>query len=189
LILNLQRIAPHNEAKNQAAQATPSASPVTSGTIIARHAEPVEKTPSKVAAASSPVASATAAPTSTPVAVNTPAAVVAASPTPTKEPEVRRAEPVRQEDLVKAGVTENSSAAQSGGLNRVDIRPLKKTYIKVVVDDGAGKPAFERWISPTDGTVEFRGQHIVVRVLDRDAVQIRKNGKLVAEDDADVTIE
>jgi hypothetical protein len=26
-------------------------------------------------------------------------------------------------------------------------------------------------------------------VLDRDAVQIRKNGKLVAENDADVTIE
>jgi hypothetical protein len=37
--------------------------------------------------------------------------------------------------------------------------------------------------------VEFRGQHIAVRVLDRDAVQIRKNGKLVAENDADVTIE
>ena len=103
--------------------------------------------------------------------------------------EVRRAEPVRQEDLAKAGVAENSSTAGSSGLNRVDIKPLKKTYIKVVVDNEEGKPAFERWISPADGTVEFRGQHIAVRVLDRDAVQIRKNGKLVAENDADVTIE
>jgi cytoskeleton protein RodZ len=189
LILNLQRITPRGEAKNQAAQATPSASPVPSGTIIARHAEPVEKTPTKAAAAASPIASAPTVPTRTPVVASTPAAVTAASPAPTKEPEVRRAEPVRQEDLAKAGVAENSSPAGSSGLNRVDIKPLKKTYIKVVVDDEAEKPAFERWISPADGTVEFRGQHISVRVLDRDAVQIRKNGKLVAENDADVTIE
>jgi len=53
----------------------------------------------------------------------------------------------------------------------------------------ARTPAFERWISPTDGTVEFKGQHVDVRVLDRDAVQIRKNGKTVTEDDTDVTIE
>jgi cytoskeleton protein RodZ len=189
LILNLQRITPRSEANNQAAQATPSASPVTSGTIIARRAEPVEKIPTKAAAAASPIAAATAVPTGAPVVVSTPAAVAAASPAPTKEPEIRRAQPVRQEDLAKAGVAENSPAAGSTGLNRVDIKPLKKTYIKVVVDSEAEKPAFERWISPADGTVEFRGQHIAVRVLDREAVQIRKNGKLVAENDADVTIE
>jgi cytoskeleton protein RodZ len=189
LILNLQRIAPRSEAKNQAAAATPRASPVASGTITARQAEPVEKVSAKAAAAASPIASATTAPTVAPVVVSTPAAVAAASPHPTKEPEVRRAEPVRQEDLAKASVAENSSAAGSTGLNRVDIKPLKKTYIKVVVDSETEKPAFERWISPADGTVEFRGQHIAVRVLDRDAVQIRKNGKLVAENDADVTIE
>jgi len=191
LVLNLQRITPRSEGKNQAAQATPSASPVPSGTIIARHAEPVEKTPTKAAAAASLIASAPTVPTGTPVVVSTPApnAFGAASPAPTQEPEVRRAEPVRQEDLAKAGVAEDSSAAGSSGLNRVDIKPLKKTYIKVVVDNEEGKPAFERWISPADGTVEFRGQHIAVRVLDRDAVQIRKNGKLVAENDADVTIE
>jgi len=189
LILNLQRIAPRSEAKNQAAAATPTASPVTSGTIIAQQAAPVEKVPAKAAAAASPIASATAVPTSAPVVVRTPAAVAAASPAPTKEPEIRRAEPVRQEDLAKAGVAENSPAAASTGLNRVDIKPLKKTYIKVVVDSETENPAFERWISPADGTVEFRGQHIAVRVLDREAVQIRKNGKVIAENDADVTIE
>jgi hypothetical protein len=57
------------------------------------------------------------------------------------------------------------------------------------VDDGSHQPAFERWISPTDGTVEFRGQKIAVRVLDRDAIQIKKNGKPVADGDDDVTVE
>jgi len=57
------------------------------------------------------------------------------------------------------------------------------------VDNGKETPAFERWISPTDGTVEFRGRHISVRVLDRDAVQIKKNGKALEEDDEDVTVD
>jgi hypothetical protein len=107
-----------------------------------------------------------------------------------KEPEVRRAEPVRPEDLAKAGVTQTAQKpAESQGPNQIAIKPLKKTYIKVVVDDGSLQPAFERWISPTDGTVEFRGQKIAVRVLDRDAVQIKKNGKPVADGDDDVTVE
>jgi cytoskeletal protein RodZ len=110
-----------------------------------------------------------------------------------KEPEVRRAEPVRPEDLAKAGATQTVQATQkpaaAEGPNQVAIKPLKKTYIKVVVDNESLQPAFERWISPSDGTVEFRGQKIAVRVLDRDAIQIRKNGKPVPEEDEDVTVE
>ena len=112
---------------------------------------------------------------------------------PPKEPEVRRAEPVRPEDLAKAGATQTAQTtqkpAEAEGPNHIAIKPLKKTYIKVVVDNESLQPAFERWISPTDGTVEFRGQKIAVRVLDRDAVQIRKNGKPVSGDDEDVTVE
>ena len=110
-----------------------------------------------------------------------------------KEPEVRRAEPVRPEDLAKAGVTQTAPTAQkpaeAQGPNQIAIKPLKKTYIKVVVDNESLQPAFERWISPTDGTVEFRGQKIAVRVLDRDAIQIKKNGKPVPDGDDDVTVE
>src|SRR6267378_4069752 len=112
---------------------------------------------------------------------------------PPKEPEVRRAEPVRPEDLAKAGATETAQTtqkpAEAEGPNHIAIKPLKKTYIKVVVDNESLQPAFERWISPTDGTVEFRGQKIAVRVLDRDAIQIKKNGKPVADGDDDVTVE
>jgi cytoskeletal protein RodZ len=108
------------------------------------------------------------------------------APSP-KQPEVRRAEPVRPEDLAKATGSENSTEAT--GPNRVAIKPLKKTYIKVVVDNESKQPAFERWISPSDGTVEFRGQKISVRVLDRDAIRITKNGKPVSDEDDDVSVE
>ncbi|HME87645.1 MAG TPA: helix-turn-helix domain-containing protein [Chthoniobacterales bacterium] len=118
-------------------------------------------------------------------------AAAKASAAPTKEPEVRRAEPVLPEDLAKAGATQaaQQSATEAQGPNQVAIKPLKKTYIKVVVDNESLQPAFERWISPSDGTVEFRGQKIAVRVLDRDAIQIKKNGKAIASGDEDVTVE
>jgi cytoskeletal protein RodZ len=117
-------------------------------------------------------------------------AAAKANAAPTKEPEVRRAEPVRPEDLVKAGATQVAQKpAETQGPNQVAIKPLKKTYIKVVVDNESLQPAFERWISPSDGTVEFHGQKIAVRVLDRDAIQIKKNGKPVAGGDEDVTVE
>ena len=91
------------------------------------------------------------------------------------------AEPVRAEDLAKA--------TEAAGPNRIVIRPLKKTYMKVVVDNEALTPVFERWVSPSDGTLEFRGNHIAIRVLDRDAVQIKKNGKVLEDNDSDITIE
>jgi cytoskeletal protein RodZ len=174
LILNLKRIAPR--ASEPTAQVSPSASTVPSSPTAA---------PTIVAAAATasvaPASSATVAPTAT--------AVAAASAPIGTEPEVRRAEPVRPADLAKARAAANSPPSESAGPNRVAIRSLKRTYVKVTVDNGKETPAFERWISPADGAVEFRGQHISVRVLDRDAVQIKKNGKALEEDDKDVTID
>jgi cytoskeletal protein RodZ len=180
LFLQFQRLAPRPEQRIGVAEASP-ALPSRSGAP----ARPVAES----SVAKKPEAASIAAPSAAPRA-NSPPQIVrstALASAPPKEPEIRRAEPVRPEDLAKAGATEN--ATESGGPNRVAIKPLKKTYIKVVVDDEAVRPAFERWISPADGIVEFLGQHIAVRVLDRDAIQIKKNGKLLAEGDSDVTVE
>jgi cytoskeletal protein RodZ len=199
-ILNILRVAPQTKPQPQL-QATappvptviPTATPTPVAVARPRPAASVESTPARMVAAPTDAPSPAVAPTST-LAATSPPSVAIVSPTAkeqkaVKEPEVRRAEPVKPEDLAKAGATETSSAATSGGANRVAIRPLRRTYIKVMIDHEARTPAFERWISPADGTVEFKGQHIDVRVLDREAVQIKKNGKTVADDDADVTVE
>jgi len=178
LILNIQRIAPHRT--EPAVQAPPTV-PSTPEPVVTPPSQSAETATKKI------VPSPAAAPPA--IAMPAATAVAAASPRASKEPEVRRAEPVRPEDLAKAAAANSPPTAEAAGSNRVTIRPLKKTYVKVVVDNEELNPAFERWISPADGTVEFRGQHIAVRVLDRDAVRIRKNGKVVAENDADVTIE
>jgi len=206
LIMNIQRIAPHQmvgvpqptTAQSAAPQAAPVQSPAASiAPAPSRAPSPppaavVEAQPKKSAP---PVTVATAAPSIAPPAATSPpafanASAAAKASVAPKEPEVRRAEPVRPEDLAKAGATQTTQkAAAAEGPNQVAIKPLKKTYIKVVVDNESLQPAFERWISPSDGTVEFRGQKIAVRVLDRDAIQIKKNGKPVSGGDDDVTVE
>jgi hypothetical protein len=197
-ISKLNQIAPH--PPEAAASATPSP---TAATIVAPRAQPVES-PAQVAATAPPVKTtpAIAAPAVTPA----PTAVAIATPAPTAtpvrsaiavatpvlpapravEPEVRRAEPVRPDEVAAAQASYEASDAE--GPNRIDINALKKTYMQVTIDDDPTKPAFERWVSPSDGTVVFRGHRFSVRVLDREAVQIRKNGKIVSNGDTDLRI-
>ena len=221
LIMNVQRIVPHQmvgvpqptaaqSASPQQRAPAPQAQASQQQNILAQSpaapAAPVAKAPSAAPSSPPPAVAeapkkvappvASVAPSIAPPAATSPPAFANASaaakanvaPSP-KEPEVRRAEPVRPEDLAKANATTTEKTTTAEGPNKIAIRPLKKTYIKVVIDNESQQPAFERWISPSDGTVEFRGQKVAVRVLDRDAVRITKNGKPVSGDDEDVTVE
>jgi cytoskeletal protein RodZ len=102
-------------------------------------------------------------------------------------PEVRKAKPVTKEDLAEARSATSSPSAQPSEQNRVAIRPLKRTYVRVTLGDD-GKAAFERWVSPADGPVEFHGKHVSIRVLDPEAVAITKNGEALQQNDQDVTV-
>ncbi len=168
LIINLKRLAPRTETMigiPESALASPSPVPASPVMAIASPARPMANTPP-----SRPAPSAVAS---------------ARSP----EPEVRRAEPVGPQDVTNQAAAQVPSPAEQATENLVDIKPLKKTYLKVVVDNGSSTPPYERWISPSDGIVEFKGQHIAVRVLDREAIQIRKNGKPITDGDNEVTIQ
>jgi cytoskeletal protein RodZ len=187
LILDIQRIKPAVPRPAPLAQTSPTAAAPAPEKIIAPHALPVENnTAATIPVPTTPptnVAAAAAAPQPT-VAVSTPASSPAAA-----EPEVRRAEPVHPEDLMKARAVNSAAASEASAPNRLEIRALKKTYIKVVVDNDDAQPAIERWMAPSDKPVQVRGKRISVKVLDSDAVEIRKNGKKISNGDADVTIE
>ncbi len=183
-ISNLQRITPR--PPEAVATATPSPTEA-AATLVAPRALPVES-PARVAATAPPVKTTPtiAAPAATPVPTAI-AVETAALPAPRAvEPEVRRAVPVRPDEVAAAQA--DNEAIDAEGPNRIDIKPLKRTYMQVTIDDDPTKPAFERWVSPSDGTVEFRGHRFSVRVLDREAVQIRKNGKIVSNGDTDLRI-
>ena len=179
LVLNVQRLAP--PPTQSTTQTSPSVSPALASK--ATTPAPAGTSPSGVASGASVAPAAPAAPTISP----NPVAAAGVMP---NAPEVRKAKPVTKEDLAKTQETApaNPSPAESGEQTQVAIRPLKRTYVRVTVGDEKGDPAFERWVSPTDGPVEFRGKHIAIRVLDREAVNITKNGKALEEGDADVTV-
>lgn len=176
LLLNIQRITPSHPA-TPGSSAVASATPQPSATanldrIVAPRALPVEGTP-----ASEALVTAAPAPTPESIPETTPEAAQAA---PT-EPEVRRAEPVHPEDLAKPNVARTLT-------NRVQITPMRKTYLRVTVDDQA-QPAFDGWLDPSDPPLSFRGQRVTIKVLERGAVQITKNGAALATGDADVKFE
>ena len=170
LIINLKRL---NPGETMVGVPQVSVAPNASAVAVAPTAQPAatqsqrtESSTGAVALATSPVAQSKGA-----------------------QPEVRKAQPVRPGELAPEAASSKPPTADAGGETRIDIKPLRKTYIKVVVDNGAATPPYERWISPNDGIVEFRGQRIAVRVLDREAIQIRKNGKTLTEGDTDVTVQ
>jgi cytoskeleton protein RodZ len=173
LMLDIHRLAPQ-------AQAGPLETIPTPGNIVAPRALPVGTPPGQMTVAT--------AASATPVSKTVVAAATPVASAPSNQPEVRRAEPVHPEDLTQAGAAP-SPGAEAAGPNKIDIRPLKKTYIKVVVNNDDQNPALEQWVSPSEGALHFEGQRIAIRVLDREAVQIKKNGKIVLNGDADLRIE
>lgn len=174
--LNVQRLAPGRGGSS--AQTLPTATPA----VASGGSSPAAAPNIGAVAASAPVAS----PVATPGPPETRKALAANSTAPA-EPEVRKAKPVSKEELTQGRAATDSPPPESGEQNRVAIQPLKRTYVRVTLGDD-GKAAFERWVSPADGPVEFRGKHVSIRVLDPEAVKITKNGQALQENDQDVTV-
>ena len=190
-MMNLRRLSPSQRDAQALAAATVTATPMPSiaGTIVAPRALPADNTPAPTAPT---VAIATPIPTPvpTPPPAMTPQPTAVAQASPEEEAEVRRAEPVNPGDLAKAkaAMATTSPSASPAAPNRFDIRPLKKTFVRVTLDTESGRSSFERWLD-VSAPVQLRGKHIAVKVLDPADIEIRKNGKIVARGDSDVHLE
>jgi cytoskeletal protein RodZ len=163
LLLDIQRITPSRLAPGAVVSTTPLPSASPAEEIIAPRALPVEGSPASEARV-------------------TPAPTPEGAAPSASEPEVRRAEPVHPEDFVTPNVPTPPLA------NRVQITPIGKTFLRVTMD-GQAEPAFNGWLDPSDPPLSFRGRRVTVKVLERSAVQITKNGAALAAGDADVTFE
>jgi cytoskeletal protein RodZ len=199
LMMDVRRITPATQRDAQAlaqASATPltssagTAAPMTAPRALAADQTPAPTAPVVAADPQPPGTPASAVPAASAPAATVQATVAASAPTRAEEePEIRRAEPVHPEELVQPPTaTANAAASQQASVNNFDIRPLRKTYVRVVVDGGGG-PAVERWLNISEAPLQLRGQKIAVKVLDPAAVEIRKNGKVITRGDADVRLE
>jgi len=125
----------------------------------------------------------TAAPVPVPVVTPEPtSAAIAEVAPPDDEPEVRRAVAVNPQDRVAPN---EITPAPS---HRVQITPMRNTFLRVTIE-GQEEPAFNGWFDPADGPLTFRGPRVTIKVLERGAVQITKNGAALAVGDPDVIFE
>jgi cytoskeletal protein RodZ len=174
--LNVQRLAPAQGSAS--AQSSPTVTPA----VATGGSSPAPAQNIGAVATSAPVASAVP-----PLGPPETRKALTANSTAPAEPEVRKAKPVTKEEVAQSRAANDSPPPESGEQNRVAIQPLKRTYVRVTLGDD-GKAAFERWVSPADGPVEFRGKHVSIRVLDPEAVKITKNGQVLQQSDQDVTV-
>src|SRR6266550_1711755 len=88
--------------------------------------------PTEAAASATPSATVATIVAPRALPVESPARVAATAP-PAVEPEVRRAVPVRPDEVAAAEAANETIDAE--GPNRIDIKPLKRTYMQVTIDD------------------------------------------------------
>ena len=148
----------------------------------------VKTTPAKVAGTDEqtkkPVSSVSPAPTAS-------VSVAEATPSPSNagEPsvEVRRALPVTPgQDVAEASPSPSSSATD---LETLEIRVRERTWLRVTKDNQNGEPIYNDFISPRSPPIVVQGRRFWLKLPDKNALELRKNGQAVAGPDNTIVIE
>ncbi len=145
-------------------------------------------------AAPPPVAVAAEAPVPlTPVAVATPsaepsgtAAATDPSSAATDAPAIATAAPETAGALGPRDVDEPALAGKDG--KRLEVRALKRAYVRVVRDKRHSEPVFSGYTSPDANPIIVEGQRFWLKVSDRRAVEVREDGQVVKGKTASVVI-
>jgi cytoskeletal protein RodZ len=117
--------------------------------------------------------------------------VVEATPSPStaEEPNVvvRRALPVTPaEDIAQASPSPSSSAT---ALETLEIRVRERTWLRVTKDKQNGEPIYNDFISPRSPPIVVQGTRFWLKLPDKNALELRKNGEAVAGPDNTIVIE
>jgi cytoskeletal protein RodZ len=129
-------------------------------------------------------------PTATPVPIPVPSAVKEEDKTLVDDSvEIRRAEPVNPVPPIAKQPTPAPTAAATAAptvapsiappsqrVNEIELRPVKKTWVKISSAAGDQTPIFEDWLYPDAPPLKFRGGIFWIELGDKDGVQIFRNG-------------
>jgi cytoskeletal protein RodZ len=148
----------------------------------------VRTTPAKIAGADEqtkePPGSVSPTPTVT-------VSVVEATPSPStaegSNVEVRRALPVTPgEDIAQASPSLSPSAT---ALETLEIRVRERTWLRVTKDKQNGEPIYNDFISPRSPPIVVQGRRFWLKLPDKNALELRKNGQAVDGPDNTIVIE
>jgi cytoskeletal protein RodZ len=117
--------------------------------------------------------------TPTPVAVQT----------PIKDGlEIRRALPVNEPESSTPMETPTKTSVSPLPEKKLEVRVLKKTYVKVTKDEEGTQPVFEGVAAPNGRPIIVEGKRFWVHVSEKGAVEVRKDGQLVLGSSDDIVI-
>jgi cytoskeletal protein RodZ len=122
-------------------------------------------------------------------------AVSAAEPTSTEQPgrvengvEVRRALPVEGSPAPKSADTPSETALSSLPDKKLEVRVIRKTYVKVTKDKEGTQPVFEGYAGPDSQPIVVEGKRFWIHVVDKGAVELREDGQVVSGASNDIVI-
>jgi cytoskeletal protein RodZ len=127
-------------------------------------------------------------------AASTPGSPAASSPEKAKV-EVRKAQPVDAVPAPSATSAPGASASPAEKDNlaappekTLEVRVLKRTWVKVTKDTEGTQPVFEGFTGPDSRPIVAEGKRFWVNVLDKGAIEVRKDGQLVVNNSEDLVI-
>jgi cytoskeletal protein RodZ len=113
------------------------------------------------------------------------------------------ATPARNEDRIEVRRAQAAGTPVSGtpvdtpvrtGLatlpeKKLEVRVIKRTYVKVTKDEEGAQPVFDGFAGPDSRPIVVQGKRFWVHVLDKGAVEVREDGQLVPGNSGDIVID
>jgi cytoskeletal protein RodZ len=117
-------------------------------------------------------------------------AKVDAAPTGTESgTEVRRAQPAGPSPSASWADTPGRLSLSTRPEKKLEVRIIKRTFVKVTKDDEGTQPVFEGFAGPDSRPIVVQGKKFWVHVLDKGAVEVREDGQLVPGNSGDIVID
>jgi cytoskeletal protein RodZ len=102
--------------------------------------------------------------------------------------EVRKALPVSVPESSTPVDATTKTSLSTLPEKKLEVRVLKKTYVKVTKDEEGTQPVFEGYAAPDSRPIVVEGKRFWVHVSEKGAVEVRKDGQLVPGSSDDFVI-
>jgi cytoskeletal protein RodZ len=102
--------------------------------------------------------------------------------------EVRKALPVSAPESSTPVETPTKTSLSTLPEKKLEVRVLKRTYVKVTKDEEGTQPVFEGYAAPDSRPIVVEGKRFWVHVSEKGAVEVRKDGQLVLGSSDDIVI-
>jgi cytoskeletal protein RodZ len=102
--------------------------------------------------------------------------------------EVRKALPASASESSTPMETPTKTSLSTLPEKKLEVRVLKKTYVKVTKDDQGTQPVFEGYAAPDSRPIVVEGKRFWLHVSEKGAVEVRKDGQLILGSSDDIVI-